>query len=134
VKEAFVSKHFPRTRVPGKHLRDLLSEAQQYQYDVLRTVGGKLILSKGGWYREVPYTGIDQQPAVAADGTPITVRERIYGLNAIAMWKLVDHGLVECLGDAASGGLVFLLPALAKDIPGPRYERPRYVLKEKVMS
>jgi hypothetical protein len=40
---AFVPKHFPRTRLTSGRV---LSDSQQYQYDVLRTVGGKLVAAE----------------------------------------------------------------------------------------
>ena len=105
---AFVPKHFPRTKLPSGRV---LSDAQQHQYDVLRTVGGKLIKGKDAWYR--------------ADNA-----EKLYGLNATAMWKLVDLGLVECTSDEPTGGFLFLMPELAKSVPGPRYDRPKHVVRE----
>jgi hypothetical protein len=120
---AFVPKHFPRTRLTSGCV---LSDAQQYQYDVLRSVGGKLIKGRDAWYREVPYTDVHQQTG--------TVREKIYGLNLIAMFKLVEVGLAECGDDAASGGYLFLLPDLAKDMTGRRYVRINQVVKEKAPS
>lgn len=110
---AFVPRRYPRTRLPGGRV---LSDAQQHQYDVLRTVGGRLIHGKDGWYREVPYD----------NGT--TTREKIYGLNATAAWKLVELGLVVCADDATTGGYLFVLPDLAKDVPGRRYDRVNHVV------
>ena len=115
---AFVPKHFPRTRLASGNV---LSDSQQYQYDILRTVGGKLVKGKDAWYREVPYTDVTE-----ATGT---VREKIYGLNITAMFKLVELGLIECVVDATSGGYLFMLPELAKDVPGPRYGRVNQIDK-----
>lgn len=106
---AFTPKHFPRTRLASGRV---LSDSQQYQHDVLRTVGGKLVKGKDAWYH--------------AD-----TAEKIYGLNITAMWKLVDFGLVECVTDAGTGGYLFLLPELAKSVPGPRYVQTNYIVKEK---
>lgn len=100
---AFKAKHFPRTTLPG---RRCLSDAQQYQYDVLRTVGGKLIKNRHGWFRE-------HSP---------THRERVYGINAIAMWSLVKYGLVEVIGEFCDS-VTFATPEVGKKIAGPRYER-----------
>lgn len=105
---AFVPKQFPRTKLPGG---SVLSDAQQHQYDVLRSVGGKLVKGKDAWYR--------------AD-----TAEKIYGLNVTAMWKLVEHGLVECVGDQPTGGYLFVLRELAKDVPGTRYGRVNQIGKE----
>jgi len=105
---AFVPKQFPRTKLPGGRV---LSDAQQHQYDVLRSVGGKLVKGKDAWYR--------------AD-----TAEKIYGLNVTAMWKLVEHGLVECVGDQPTGGYLFVLRELAKDVPGTRYGRVNQIGKE----
>lgn len=116
---AFVPKHFPRTRLTSGRV---LSDSQQYQYDVLRSVGGKLVKGRDAWYREVPYTDVHQQSG--------TVREKIYGLNLTAMFKLVELGLAECVDDAATGGYLFALPSLAKDIAGRRYVRANQVVKE----
>ena len=100
---AFVPKHFPRTKLTSGRA---LSDAQQHQYDVLRSVGGKLVSNRNGWWR------------VHSD----THREKIKGLNTTAMWSLVDFGLVVCVDDGAPvPGYLFLLPDLAKDVPGPRY-------------
>jgi len=118
VTQSFVPKHFERTRLASGRV---LSDSQQHQYDVLRTVGGKLVKGKDAWYREVPYTDVQKQTGV--------VREKIYGLNLTAMFKLVELGLAECLDDATSGGFLFLLPALAKDVPGRRYTRVNQTLK-----
>ena len=108
---AFVPKDFPRTKLTSGRV---LSDAQQHQYDVLRSVGGKLISNKSGWWR------------VHSD----THREKIKGLNTTAMWSLVDFGLVVCVDDAPVPGFLFLLPALAKDVPGPRYVRTGSLIKE----
>ena len=116
---AFVPTHFPRTKlVSGR----VLSDAQQYQYDVLRTIGGKLVKGKDSWYREVPYTDVNEATGM--------VREKIYGLNITAMFKLVEYGLAECVDDAPTGGYLFLLPALAKDATGRRYEKLGNLVKE----
>ena len=120
---AFNPKHFPRTCLPG---RRVLSDAQQYQYDVLRTVGGKLIKANG-WYREVPYADANA-PSAIPEG--VVVREKIYGLNLVAMFKLVAHGLVTCVADTVTGGYLFLLPELAKNVPGQRYDRVNHVVQE----
>ena len=116
---AFVPKHFPRTRLTSGRV---LSDAQQHQYDVLRSIGGKLVSNRNGWWR------------VHSD----THREKIKGLNTTAMWSLVNFGLVVCVDDAPipgspapPPGYLFLLPDLAKDVPGPRYERPNGTVKEK---
>ena len=106
---AFVPKHFPRTRLTSGRV---LSDAQQYQYDVLRSVGGKIVRGKSAWYR--------------AD-----TAEKIYGLNLTAMWKLVDVGLAECVDDPATEGYLFLLPELAKDLPGQRYAQVNHLVREK---
>ncbi len=106
---AFIPKHFPRTHLPSGRV---LSDSQQYQYDVLRSVGGKLVKGKDAWYH--------------AD-----TAEKIYGLNLTAMWKLVDFGLVECTDDAPTGGYLFLLPELAKSVPGRRYVQTNQIVKEK---
>jgi hypothetical protein len=119
VNASFMPKSFPRTKLASGCV---LSDAQQYQYDVLRTVGGKLIKSKDAWYREVPYTDVTRAPG--------TVREKIYGLNIIAMWKLVEFGLAVCVNDLTSGGYLYLVPELAKDVPGPRYARDNQIVKE----
>jgi len=111
---AFVPKHFPRTRLTSGRV---LSDSQQYQYDVLRTVGGRLVKGRDAWYREVPQSDM--------------VREKIYGLNLTAMFKLVELGLAECLDDTASGGYLFLLPELAKGVTGRRYARVNQIAKEK---
>lgn len=116
----FMPKRFPRTTLPNGRF---LSDAQQYQYDVLRTVGGKLINARGSWYREVPYTDVNHVVG--------TVREKIYGLNVTAMFKLVTFGLAECVPDTVTGGYLFLLPSLAKEVPGPRYERINQIDKIK---
>lgn len=107
---AFVPKHFPRTRLPSGCV---LTDAQQYQYDVLRTVGGKLVQDRHGWWRH-------ESP---------DVRKKVYGLNATAMWKLVQFGLVEAVGGTLKETW-FLLPTLAKDVPGPRYEQVNQITKE----
>jgi hypothetical protein len=108
---AFVPKHFPHPRLPSGRV---LSDAQQYQYDVLRTVGGKLVNNRSGWWR------IHSE----------TPREKIRGLNLTAMFKLVELDLIECTTDAATGGYLFLLPELAKDVPGLRYGRVNQIVKE----
>jgi hypothetical protein len=109
---AFVPRPFPRTRLSGGRT---LTDAQQHQYDVLRTVGGKLVSDPHGWWCELD------------DGQ----RSKIFGLNLTAMWKLVDLGLVVCTDDAPrSHGYLFLLPDLAKSVPGPRYHCPNRVVKE----
>ena len=100
---AFMPKHFPRTRLASGRV---ISDAQQYQYDVLRSVGGKLVKDKNGWWRDLSDSH----------------REKIFGLNITAMFKLVELGLIECV-DAPTGGCMFLLPELAKSVPGPRYSR-----------
>jgi hypothetical protein len=123
VTTSFMPKHFPRTRLSSGRV---LSDAQQYQYDVLRTVGGKLVKGRDGWYREVPYTDVHEQTG--------TVREKIHGLNITAMWRLVDFDLAECTDDAVSGGYLFLLPDQAKDVPGRRYVQTGHVIKEKKIS
>lgn len=120
---AFVPKHFPRTKLTGGRW---LTDAQQHQYDVLRSVGGKLVKRRDAWYREVPYTDVHEQTGM--------VREKIYGLNLTAMFKLVELGLAECGDDAASGGYLFLLPELAKSVAGRRYVRINQVVKEKGSS
>lgn len=107
---AFVPKHFPRTRLPSGRV---LSDAQQYQYDVLRSVGGKIVNNRQGWWREHSSTH----------------RERVYDLNATAMWSLVGYGLAEAVG-ACVGEIVFAVPTIAKDITGPRYERVGQLVKE----
>lgn len=99
---AFVPKPYPRTRLRSGCV---LSDAQQYQYDVLRSVGGKLV-NEVGWWREV--------------GLELT-RERVFGLNLTAMWKLVEMGLVDCLD--GHPGYLFILPEMAANLPGPRYVR-----------
>jgi hypothetical protein len=109
VTASFVPNAYPRFSVRGRALTD----AQQHQYDVLRTVGGKLVLDKQGWWRELSPTH----------------RERIYGLNQVAMFKLVSLSLVECIS-APTNGLMFVLAAMAKDIPGLRYKREGSMLKE----
>lgn len=116
---AFVPKRFPRTKLPSGCV---LSDAQQYQYDVLRSAGGKLIKGRDAWYREVPYTDVNEASGL--------VREKIYGLNITAMWKLVTFGLAECVADAISGGFLFMLPDLAKDVPGPRYQNVNQLTRE----
>lgn len=108
---SFVPKHFPRTKLDSGRA---LSDSQQYQYDVLRSVGGKIINTKQGWFRE-------HSP---------THRERIYGLNAIAMWALVGYGLVEAVGEFTES-MTFATPTAAEKIDGPRYERVGQVVKEK---
>lgn len=108
---ALVPKHFPRTRLASGRM---LSDAQQYQYDVLRTVGGKLVSNRQGWWREHSSTH----------------RERVYGLNTTAMWALVGYGLAEAVG-ASVGETVFAVPEIAKEISGPRYERVGRLVKEK---
>src|SRR5680860_339362 len=102
-------KNFKRTRLASGRV---LSDSQQYQYDVLRTVGGKIVKGKDGWYR--------------AD-----TAEKIYGLNLIAMWKLVELGLVECTDDGPTRGYLFLLSTLAKDVPGPRYSLANHIVHPK---
>jgi len=111
---AFKPKHFPRTCLPG---RRTLSDAQQYQYDVLRTVGGKLIKNRQGWFRE-------HSP---------THREVVHGLNATAMWSLVGHGLVEAIGEFCDS-MTFATLDRAKKIVGPRYERVGSLIKAKEWS
>ena len=108
---AFVPKHFPRTKLASGRA---LSDAQQHQYDVLRSVGGKLVSNKQGWFRE-------HSP---------THRERVYGLNATAMWALVGYGLVEAVGEFCES-MTFATPEVAAKIEGPRYERVGQVVKEK---
>ncbi len=111
---AFVPKHFPRTKLTSGRV---LSDAQQYQYDVLRSVGGRLVVNRNGWWRPLSNTH----------------REKIQGLNTTAMWSLVNFGLVVCVDDGAPvPGYLFLLPDLAKDLSGPRYERTNGTVKEKV--
>jgi len=107
---AFVPKQFPRTKLTSGRV---LSDAQQHQYDVLRSVGGKLVSNPRGWFR------------LLSD----THRERIYGLNTTAMWKLVELDLVVSVDDAPTPGYLFLLPELAKDVPGPRYARYNQIIK-----
>ena len=111
---AFMPKHFPRTRLASGRV---LSDAQQHQYDVLRSVSGKLVSNRNGWWR------------VHSDSH----RETIKGLNTTAMWRLVDFGLVVCTDDAPMPprlpGYLFLLPELAKDVPGPRYARQDQIVK-----
>jgi hypothetical protein len=107
MRTAVTPKHFPRTKLTSGRV---LSDAQQYQYDVLRSVGGKLIKGKDAWYR--------------AD-----TAEKVYGLNLTAMFKLVDFGLTVCTNDEPTGGYLFLLPELAKDVPGPRYGRVNQIDK-----
>lgn len=107
---AFVPKHFPRTKLGSGRV---LTDSQQYQYDVLRTVGGKLVSNRQGWWRE-------HSP---------THRERVYGLNATAMWSLVGYGLAEAVG-ACVDEIVFAVPAMAKEIVGPRYARVGQLVKE----
>jgi hypothetical protein len=92
----------------------VLSDSQQYQYDVLRTVGGKLISNRQGWFRE-------HSP---------THRERVFGLNATAMWSLVGHGLVEAIGEFTEA-MTFATTQRAKKIEGPRYERVGKLVREK---
>jgi hypothetical protein len=114
---AFTPKHYPRTKLPSGRV---LTDAQQHQYDVLRTVGGKLVQDKDGWWRE-------HSP---------THRERVRGLNAIAMWSLVGYGLAEAIGSCDRGAaqapatLVFAVPAIAKEIEGQRYERVGQIVRE----
>lgn len=109
---AFVPKHFPRTRLPSGRV---LTDSQQHQYDVLRTVGGKLVSNRAGWWR------IHSE----------THREKITGLNVTAMFKLVQMGLVVCGNDQPhSNGFLFMLPEVAKDAAGPRYERQNQIDKE----
>ena len=105
---ALTPKDFPRTRLASGCV---LSDAQQHQYDVLRTVGGKLVKGKDAWYRS-------------------DTAEKVYGLNLTAMWKLVNFGLAVCTSDLPTGGYLFLLPELAKDVPGPRYVQTGHVVKE----
>jgi len=114
VTTAFTPKHYPRTKLASGRV---LSDAQQHQYDVLRTVGGKLVSNRNGWFR------------LLSD----THRERIHGLNTAAMWKLVELGLVECADDAPVPGYLFLLPELTKDVPGPRYVRTGSLVKERTV-
>lgn len=110
---AFTPKHFPRTRLASGNV---LSDAQQHQYDVLRSVGGKLVSNRNGWWHV----------------HSATHRAKIKGLNTTAMWRLVDFGLVVCTDDDAPvPGFLFLLPELAKDVPGKRYARPHGIVKEK---
>ncbi len=116
--KAFVPKHYSRTKLASGRV---LSDAQQYQYDVLRSVDGKLVRGRDAWYREVPYIDVEQQRGM--------IREKIYGLNVTAMFKLVELGLVECVLDAATGGYQFLLPELAKGVPGPRYRQVNQIIK-----
>ena len=106
---AFMPKQFPRTKLASGRV---LSDSQQYQYDVLRTVGGKLVRGKDGCWRRTDTT------------------EKIFGLNFTAMFKLVEFGLVECVGERADRGYLFVLSALAKDEPGPRYVRVNQLVKE----
>ena len=108
---AFTPKHYPRTKLPSGRV---LTDAQQHQYDVLRTVGGKLVQDKDGWWRE-------HSPSH---------RERVRGLNAIAMWSLVGYGLAEAIGECV-GEMVFAVPAVAKEIVGQRYERVGQIVKER---
>ena len=113
---AFVPKHFPRTKLPSGRV---LSDAQQHQYDVLRSVSGKLVSNRNGWWH------------VHSD----THREKIKGLNTTAMWSLVAYGLVVCTDDDAPvPGYLFLLSELAKDVPGKRYTRPHGIVKETTPS
>ena len=107
---AFTPKHYPRTKLPSGRA---LTDAQQHQYDVLRTVGGKLVKDKDGWWREHP------------NGQLVRVR----GLNEIAMWSLVGYGLAEAIGECV-GEMVFAVPAVAKEIVGQRYERVGQIVKE----
>jgi hypothetical protein len=109
---AFIPKDFPRTKLATSGR--VLSDAQQHQYDVLRTVGGKLVSNRRGWFRLV-----DER------------HERIYGLNTTAMWSLVKMGLVVSADDNTSTipGYLFLLPDLSKDVPGPRYESIGQIIK-----
>ena len=117
---AFVPKHFPRTRLTSGRV---LSDSQQYQYDVLRSVGGKLVKDKYGWWRELSDTH----------------REKIFGLNLTAMFKLVEFGLIECVVGATpdaptdrphrEGVYLFLLPDLAKNVPGPRLHMVNHLIK-----
>jgi hypothetical protein len=107
----------------------MLTDSQQHQHDVLRTVGGKLINNRDGWFREVPYADVHQQSG--------TIREKIGGLNITAMFKLVEMGLVVCVREPApspaapvTSGYLFLLPDLAKDVSGPRYVRVGQLDKE----
>jgi len=111
---AFIPKHFPRTQLSSGRK---LTEAQQYAYDVLRSVGGKLLKWEGGWWREP---------------TP-TRRERVFGLNATAMWSLVSLGLVEAIGEYTES-MTFATLQRAKKIEGPRYERVGQIVKEKGWS
>jgi hypothetical protein len=93
----------------------VLSDSQQHQYDVLRTVGGKLVSNRLGWFR------------ILSDSH----REKITGLNVTAMFKLVEMGLVVCGSDRPhSSGFLFMLPEIAKDVPGPRYARVDQIDKE----
>jgi hypothetical protein len=110
VTTAFVPKHYPRTRLASGRV---LSDAQQHQYDVLRSVGGKLVNNPIGWFR------------LLSDSH----RERLYGLNTTAMWKLVELGLAVCADDPQRSGYLFLLPDVAKDVPGPRYSRQGQIAK-----
>lgn len=105
----FIPRHFPRTRLASGRG---LSASQQYQYDVLRTVGGKLVRGKDGCWRR-------------ADTT-----EKIFGLNFTAMFKLVEFGLVECVDNRIDRGLLFVVSALAKDEPGTRYIQVNQIIKE----
>jgi hypothetical protein len=120
VTTAFVPKHFPRTRLASGRV---ISDAQQYQYDVLRSVGGKLVKDKNGWWRELSDTH----------------REKIFGLNLTAMFKLIEFGLIECVVGAEPGAptdrihregvYVFLVPDLAKSVPGPRLHMLNHLIK-----
>lgn len=116
---AFVPKHFPRTRLASGRM---LSDAQQYQYDVLRTVDGKLVKDRNGWWRELSDTVLAPNEE--------SLRKRVFGLNITAMFKLVELGLIECALDAGTWGYMFLLPERAKDVPGPRYTRVKQIAKE----
>ena len=91
----------------------MISDAQQYQYDVLRSVGGKIVKDKNGWWRDLSDSH----------------REKIFGLNITAMFKLVELGLIECV-DAPTAGYLFLLPELAKGVAGPRYSRANQLDKK----
>jgi hypothetical protein len=111
VNKAFVPRHFARTKRPDSCAN--LTDAQQYHYDVLRSVGGKLLKWDTGWWRE-------RGPKR---------RERVFGLNGTAMWSLVALGLVEVIGEFTES-VTFATIARGKKIKGPRYVRSGRVIKE----
>jgi hypothetical protein len=111
--DSFTPKYFPRTRLPSGRV---LSDSQQYQYDVLRSGGGEIVRTSQGWFRELSPSH----------------RQRIYGLNLVAMFKLVELGLIEYVADPGleETGYRFALQEQAKTIPGPRIVRVNQLIKE----